>query len=60
MSRRRATTAGIDPFADLARKTEILARELEVQRVAIARLKEMGKPRQQPPKVIVMPERKSA
>ena len=41
---RRPRTAGPDPFADLARKTEILERELRAQRSAMDRLKQIGAP----------------
>jgi hypothetical protein len=43
MARRRRTAAGMDSLQDLARKTEILERELAVQRQAIERLKAMAK-----------------
>ena len=39
---RRIRIAGIDPFADLAKKIEILEREMATQRVALERLKAMG------------------
>lgn len=39
---RRSNSAGSDPFADLAKKIEILERELSVQRTAMERLKEMA------------------
>ena len=39
MARRRKTA---DPFADLARKFEILEQEMATQREAILRLKKMG------------------
>jgi hypothetical protein len=42
MARRRRTAAGMDSLQDLARKTEILERELAVQRQAIERLKAMA------------------
>jgi hypothetical protein len=38
----RRTTA--DPFADLARKIEILEREMATQREALTKLKEMSAP----------------
>lgn len=41
---RRPRTAGPDPFADLAKKTDILERELRTQRTAMDRLKEIGAP----------------
>lgn len=43
MARRRGP-AGADPFADLAKKAEILEQELAVQRAALDRLKEMASP----------------
>jgi hypothetical protein len=45
---RRSQSAGIDPFADLAKKVEILERELSVQRTAMERLKGMVGTRLQP------------
>jgi len=39
---RRPRTVGIESTLDLARKAEILERELATQRVAIERLKQMG------------------
>lgn len=42
MARRRSPAAGMDSYADLARKAEILERELAVQRQALDRLKQMG------------------
>jgi hypothetical protein len=39
---RRPRTVGIESSADLARKAEILEREMATQRAAIERLKEMG------------------
>jgi hypothetical protein len=44
MARRRVTPT-IDPLADLAKKVEILEREMAVQRQALARLKELGAPK---------------
>jgi hypothetical protein len=41
MARRRKTA---DPFADLAKKIEILEREMATQREALMKLKEMGAP----------------
>ena len=41
MARRRKTA---DPFADLAKKIEILEREMATQREALVKLKEMGAP----------------
>ena len=39
---RRPRTVGIESALDLARKAEILERELATQREAIERLKQMG------------------
>ena len=44
MARRRNLAPG-DPLADLARKVEILEREMATQRAALDKLKAMGKPR---------------
>jgi hypothetical protein len=42
MARRRRTAVGIESLEDLARKAEILERELAVQRQALEKLKQMG------------------
>jgi hypothetical protein len=60
MARRRDTTAGMDPFHDLAKKAEILEQELAVQRAAIDKLKELGKKVRPEPTVIPMPIRRTA
>jgi hypothetical protein len=39
----RSKAAAADPFADLARKLEILEQEMAVQRRALDRLREMGR-----------------
>jgi hypothetical protein len=39
---RRPRTAGADPFTDLAKKVEILEREMALQRIALEKLKQMG------------------
>ena len=39
---RRPKTAGPDPFADLAKKMEVLEQELAVQRAALDKLKDLG------------------
>jgi hypothetical protein len=44
---RRPKPAGLESSADLARKMEILEREMASQREALERLKQMG-PRQDP------------
>jgi hypothetical protein len=43
---RRPRTVGIESALDLARKAEILEREMATQREALERLKEMGTTRQ--------------
>ena len=42
MARRRRTAAGLESLQDLARKTEILERELALQREALEKLRQMG------------------
>jgi len=42
MARRRRTAAGLESLEDLARKAEILERELAVQRQALEKLRQMG------------------
>ena len=42
MARRRRTAAGLESLADLARKAEILERELAVQREALEKLRQLG------------------
>ena len=44
MARRRNLAPG-DPLADLARKVEVLEREMATQRAALDKLKAMGTPR---------------
>ena len=46
---RRPKPAGFESSADLARKMEILQREMASQREALERLKQMG-PRPEPPR----------
>jgi hypothetical protein len=41
---RRRVALGLESSADLARKVAVLERELAVQRDALEKLKEMGKP----------------
>jgi hypothetical protein len=41
MARPRKAHLSSDPFVDLAKKAEILEREMDVQRVAIERLKQL-------------------
>jgi hypothetical protein len=50
----------MDPFQDLARKTEILERELAVQRAAIEKLKELAKKPAPETHIIEMPIRRTA
>jgi len=42
---RRAKAVGLDSSTDLARKVEILEREMATQREALERLKQMAAPR---------------
>lgn len=49
----------MDSFEDLARKVEILERELAVQQKALDRLKQMG-PTPKPPPQLTEPVRKTA
>jgi hypothetical protein len=42
MARRRRTAVGIESLEDLARKSEILERELALQRQALEKLRQMG------------------
>jgi hypothetical protein len=61
MARRRRTAAGLESLADLARKAEILERELAVQRHAIERLRQMAIPaRKDVHDAIALPARKTA
>lgn len=61
MARRRRTAAGLESLADLARKTEILERELAVQRQALDRLREMAvEPRKDAVEPPSLPARTSA
>lgn len=58
---RRSRSAATDPLADLARKLEILEREMEVQRQAMERLKAMRRPTRVDPEVApVLPIRRTA
>ena len=41
---RRRVAAGMDSLEDLARKAAVLERELALQRRALEKLKELGKP----------------
>lgn len=42
MPRRRRVVQGVESSQDLARKLEVLERELAVQRAAMEKLKELG------------------
>jgi hypothetical protein len=42
MPRRRRVVQGVESSQDLARKLEVLERELAVQRTAMEKLKELG------------------
>ena len=49
-------TARQDPFSDLSKKAEILEREMDAQRAAIERLKQIGKVRARPLSAVETPE----
>ena len=55
---RRRRSAATDPFADLAKKIEILEREMATQRAAMARLRE--KPERPEGRTATHPTRKTA
>ena len=57
---RRPRPAGQDPLADLAKKADLLERELRAQRSAMDRLKELGAPAPRRPKPASQNSRKSA
>jgi len=57
---RRPRPAGPDPLADLAKKTDVLERELRIQRSAMDRLKEIGAPSPRRSKPPTTSTRKSA
>jgi hypothetical protein len=57
---RRFRSAATDPLADLARKLEILEREMAVQRAAMERLKAMRVSRAEHEAVAVLPIRRTA
>jgi hypothetical protein len=58
---RRSRSAATDPLADLARKLEILEREMALQREAMERLKAMRRPsRVEPEEIPVLPVRRTA
>lgn len=57
---RRPRTAGPDLLADLAKKLDVLEREMRVQRAAMDRLKQIGLPAPRRPKPSPSPSRKTA
>jgi len=60
MARRRRTAAGLESLADLARKAEILERELAVQRQALEKLRQMAITARKDTDVLTIPARKTA
>ena len=60
MPRRRRMVQGVESSQDLARKLEVLERELEIQRAAMEKLKEMGASRKTTPATARLIVRKSA
>ena len=60
MPRRRRMVQGVESPQDLARKLEILERELEVQRVAMEKLKLLGPSVKAAPAFASLARRKSA
>lgn len=57
---RRPRTAGPDLLADLAKKMDVLEREMRVQRAAMDRLKQIGLPAPRQQKPNPSPGRKTA
>ena len=60
MPRRRRMVQGVESPQDLARKLEVLERELEVQRVAMEKLKLLGPSAKPTPALAGFARRKSA
>lgn len=60
MPRRRRMVQGVESSQDLARKLEVLERELAVQRAAMERLKELGTSPKAAPATARLNVRKSA
>ena len=60
MPRRRRVVQGVESAQDLARKLEVLERELAVQRTAMEKLKELGAARKTTPVSARLTRRKSA
>ena len=60
MPRRRRGVQGVESPQDMARKLEVLERELAVQRAAMEKLKELGTSRKATPAAARLGSRKSA
>jgi hypothetical protein len=60
MPRRRRVVQGVESSQDLARKLEVLERELAVQRAAMEKLKDLGPSRKTTPVAGRAPGRKTA
>ena len=60
MARRRRTAAGLESLAELARKAEILERELAVQRHALEKLRQMAITARKDADTLIVPARKTA
>ncbi len=60
MPRRRRVVQGVESSQDLARKLEVLERELATQRAAMEKLKELGLSRKTVPAAPRTPPRKTA
>ena len=60
MPRRRRMANGVESPHDLARKLEVLERELAVQQAAMEKLKQMATPRKATPASVRLNVRKTA
>ena len=60
MPRRRRMVQGVESSQDLARKLEVLERELEVQRAAMEKLKLLGTSQKAAPRPARLAPRKTA
>jgi len=60
MPRRRRMVQGVESSQDMARKLEVLERELAVQRTAMEKLKQLGPPGKPAPAPARTPRRKTA
>ena len=60
MPRRRRMAQGVESSQDMARKLEVLERELAVQRTAMEKLKQLGPPGRSEPAPARTPRRKTA